>query len=659
MSDFLYNHNVDDLLETLTASKAAFAALTEDIENASRRGSIPATWLHLLLCLTIVTSDDRGEVRNGAVHTLLRIFNICGERFPPEAWELCIRTILLRMLNMNVKMHGNDPQSNKDDHLQARAASRDVVRAWIETTEIMLRGTSGLLAHYMSTLVKAPGFTQSWHSLMELFESYLAFGTYNISAAVFSALSRMLSNASAAEMDGSSLQQVLQIWVDWFPTSDGRVSSESNQDALEAYVGLLREVYRLTSGTLNGRIIDSFIANLQRSVEESDSPGYASDVDTLTPLQVGVMDCLREIRTDIAGVPAALIGVLSTLIQRPFEKPNESSKPRGLTFVALSKASMDHLESLVKGHIHREEVFQTRALLSALTSLATPISLKYKWRPEGKGPTTWQKATFVTLNILASVIEKAKDLSIEADGMKPMWEQIVGIADGIMRADVSAAPPNAPIYDDESVDLSSFSTLRNLITPLLGSPTIPDPVRRSYTASLFQHSLIHRVEPGEIPPPTSSLLQDLYKVRYGRTYDPPPVPRRRMAYSCMGELVTLVAAHDGSTERVKLAQAAAPYLILRAALPLKAYIADQPLRGRMPTPESQRRELLHVLKVMRELESEEMAIPDLDGVKSRRKKHLHRLYPLVCKAVGVAGRDVEVVEELRAVLEVVGEGFGV
>ena len=132
-----------------------------------------------------------------------------------------------------------------------------------------------------------------------------------------------------------------------------------------------------------------------------------------------------------------------------------------------------------------------------------------------------------------------------------------------------------------------------------------------------------------------------------------------MSYVCFDELVALVTAHDNSASRVKIAQAAAPYLILRAGLTLRAYIADQPLRGRMPQPLSQRKELMYILKAMVKLSCEPEAIPDAPGVESEGKKHLHRLYPLLAKAVRAAARDQEVLELLGKALDEVGMEFGI
>lgn len=86
---------------------------------------------------------------------------------------------------------------------------------------------------------------------------------------------------------------------------------------------------------------------------------------------------------------------------------------------------------------------------------------------------------------------------------------------------------------------------------------------------------------------------------------------------------------------------------------------DQPLRGRMPQPLSQRRELLYILRRLISLECEPRAIPDAPGAVSDTRKHLHHLFPLVSKAVRVAWRDQEVLNELGRVMDIVGEEMGV
>jgi hypothetical protein len=275
---------------------------------------------------------------------------------------------------------------------------------------------------------------------------------------------------------------------------------------------------------------------------------------------------------------------------------------------------------------------------------------KYSWQREGKPPTLWQKATTTAIAMLKSGL-------LHVNSNKETWATLVDIAHYITRAQLLTDSP-ASLERDEQFDIESFTQFRDLVTLPLGSTSIPDSLRRTYTRNLFSTSLIHGPLSGELPDITSAPLDELYKVRLGQTAELDCTWRPDTSYTCISELFNLVAVHDSSAERIKLAQAAAPYLILRAALPLKTYIADHPLRGRMPAPESQRRELLFVLQELAKLKSEPQAIPDAPGVKSKHKRHLHRLYPLLIKATRVARQDAEVFEQLAALTDMVGDEFG-
>lgn len=79
----------------------------------------------------------------------------------------------------------------------------------------------------------------------------------------------------------------------------------------------------------------------------------------------------------------------------------------------------------------------------------------------------------------------------------------------------------------------------------------------------------------------------------------------------------------------------------------------------MPQPLSQRKELIYILKSLVKLRCEPDAIPDTPGVESEGKKHLHRLYPLLAKAVRAAAMDQEVLEWVGKALDEVGMEFGV
>lgn len=79
----------------------------------------------------------------------------------------------------------------------------------------------------------------------------------------------------------------------------------------------------------------------------------------------------------------------------------------------------------------------------------------------------------------------------------------------------------------------------------------------------------------------------------------------------------------------------------------------------MPQPLSQRRELLHILRKLMSLECEPSAIPNTPGAVSENRKHLHRVLPLVNKAMKMAWRDQVVLGELSRILELVSDEMGI
>ena len=62
---------------------------------------------------------------------------------------------------------------------------------------------------------------------------------------------------------------------------------------------------------------------------------------------------------------------------------------------------------------------------------------------------------------------------------------------------------------------------------------------------------------------------------------------------------------------------------------------------------------------MLKLDCEPRAIPTAPGVTSEGKKHLHRLWPLVSKALRVTAGDAEVLEKLAQVGDAVAEEMGI
>lgn len=551
--------------------------------------------------------------------------------------------------------------------IEYEASSKKERSAWVETAVVVLNGVSGLLSTYLHTFCGHSSFGSLWQKLLEHFTTLLENKNLEISTAVFKALCHILSEVNteadtSAEIDVTLIDEVWELWSRGLPLaiSEYSVTAENNQACLVAYVSALHEIYRLIRGKVSVQQIQRMLDILRDTIQQADTETYSADVEYLTSLQSQVLDFFKGIRTDIIGVTSALIMHASDLIALSFRTKQLPAKGRP-TYVALSKASMLLLGSLVTTHASEIHIYSSGAVSKALEALSEPITLKYAFTITTKSLTPWQQATSTSVAIIDAILPVIANGDVPTDEIRNIWRYVIIIANGIASASVPLNLPRGTILSDQTFDIDSFLTLRSLIIPALGNPLIPDRIRRSYTESLFQNSIIHAPEPWDLPHTGTELFACLSSPGKGRTVDSAPSLRTKMSYLCLATLFSLTSSTSPESDpaRTKLSQAAAPYLVVRAGLTFKAYNADQPLRGMMPQPLSQRKELLWLLKELVELRCEQDAIPETPHVKTDARRHLHRLFPLLAKMVRTAAKDEEVLEWVGRALDAVGEEFGI
>lgn len=655
VSDFLVKQGAVSALNNAAAgNKEETLNLTHDQIVSQSATSRSSQWVLLLYRLADTISDDRAEVRNSSFQTILRIFNNHGDDFSTAAWQLSLETLLLKILRENVA---------KQVSLRAEKVNAAIV-ALDSTSRTLLEDTAALISQNLPAITSSPSISQLWTTLVGLLQNYLSYKSSVVSAAVFNALATILRSVVADDDKWKPLiEEASSLWAADIPgVSRDIKGQDAEQEAYVAYADCEAEIYRLTENRITPEQISTIATNLVVCVRSSKG-GYGVDASKPTALQIRVLGCLKALRTDIEGVPSTLIKTASSLVTLPFSKEQHGQSKSSLTFVALAKEAMDWLVTLVPVHLHQADIFNSGAVAESLESLAVPMKLKYEWKQNGKAPAPWQKATPATLSVIEPALAQMQTLEMDQAVKNRVWAAIVSIAQAIMNADLSKAslaPTLGIIESDESSDCESLTKLRNMIVPAVGSSSLSPSIRSTYITSLLHASIVHALEHGEMSSNSDEPFKNISSIRLGRVWDPPPSPRESMAYLCLTELIALAARADptlASPERLELAKAAAPSLVLRLALPLRAYIADQPLRGSMPQPLSQKEELLFVLTAMRTLRCESAAA-GIEG--GDRKMHLRLLYPLVVKAVGVAGDrrhgNSEVLEALQGVLDVAGSG---
>ncbi|GAB7339046.1 hypothetical protein MBLNU457_5705t1 [Dothideomycetes sp. NU457] len=631
-------------------------------------------WLTLLSRLRNVISHDRADIRSGAFQTLMRLLS--DLEFSADGWHLILSSVLFKILQDDV--HKQQESRSSNDNKQA-------IIALDQTSKTLLAGIAELIANNMRTIEQTKKFSSDWSTLNQIFRDYLTLQTHVVNHAVYLTIYTVLSVVPAATdswQAASSL--VFDLWSSDVPSAQDETSGDAQQDAFVAYTSAATEIYRLKSAEFSAEQIETLATNLLRCCKISTAAAYCGDVNSMTRLQTRVMEFLRALRTDLDDVARRLTDVGSEIVALPFENHEDAKSSTGRpTFVAFSKAAMVWISELVIKHVGQPQMVESGSVARALRNLCRPIKIKYAWRQPGRQPPPWKQATSTALEIIPPVLKTILKSSNGTDLNTKIWREIINISSAVMSGNYSMLNVSGSYSDivmveeDEKFDLQSLTTLRDTIMPHLGSSSLPSELRNTYTRSLFLASIIHPQDPSDLP--TDPTTTTITTIRFGRVEDREPSRREDLAYFCFAELISLVSAtpvqlpYHASTwmtepytpaldygdttsdSRKNLAKAAAPWLVHRFALTLKDYIADQPLRGALPTPISVMEEILWSLERMKELRCLQGVVEGFDGDKA----HLRILYPLLVKAVGVAGHrrsgDAGILRSLQGVLEVAGQ----
>ena len=650
--------------------------LTSIAKDSDFKVSSNALWLLLLLRIVRLTVDGRAEIRNGAVQTVLRIMDQYGDQLPPDAWNLCLNRILFVMaeeiLQRTLESKGSEPGSEK---------------SWVDSTMVVTNGLSDLIANYFEPIVQYKDFYRSWARLLRYFEKLIALEILELRKTVFASFAKVLSPIQTYKSVGfDSLRDAWCVWVNTHPIiEDTSPQRPPNQDSLLAYIRAFEQLYRLLKDTLSEDDVTQVLEKFRVSIWRSVISRYSSDLERESELQTLVVNSLKSLCEEKTSSQPAIVDCLSEFSDSFLTKWSPNSEKDEPTFVAFSKSVMGLLSWYIADHGINTEILANGTIGRALEHLANPLLNKYIWLGKDTASPLWQVATNTTLDILQVAIPYVEEryTNSEQSTISHFWKCVVNITRGILTViNENSNLQGVNLSSDEMFDIAAFQRLRSLIIPSLGSPSVPDEVRREFAYTLFYASLIYPPQRHDLPDTVETEpLQGLYKVRMGRTYDPTPTPRSNLSYVLIDTFFDLASARpttpaaNGTSKNttkspyITLAKSISPYLILRCAVSLKGYNADQPLRGLMPQPMVARKELLYLLKRLVELRSEPAAIPAAGPSVSlgtsngenamMYKKHLGWMYPLVVRALRVAGKETEdsrVLDALAKILESVPEG---
>lgn len=255
----------------------------------------------------------------------------------------------------------------------------------------------------------------------------------------------------------------------------------------------------------------------------------------------------------------------------------------------------------------------------------------------------------------------------------------------------SSSPVITSLHDSDSRSSTASSGTMTTGSTVV---TVKDDDKVSSSDDDVAETQQHQKQQQQILPPREAISYIVTNTFFGSTDKLVPRPRQNLAYICMTDLASLATTPSGRANKptdpalaadaddtnvidAAISIRATEYITLRVALVLYLYITDQPLRGSLPMPKVQRRELVSALDLVINMPSSESLetsssvdkenqenqhddindINDInDNVNDARRKlsSVVPLFPLIVKAIRVAERDAVVLELLQRLLLKIG-----
>ncbi|KAM0723131.1 hypothetical protein Q7P37_001331 [Cladosporium fusiforme] len=645
LSDALFDHEHSSEIEGLDMHTTDLAKLESQLQ-LKVSDSRAAQWLLVLVRLRDIVRSGQKEARKAAFQIICSICKNHGAQLSPGSWDVLLQTVVFGIVGDHAAIATEDkPKADPEE-------SQTVT----EMTEIILEGTSSVLAQHIRIIEGNSKLSLLWDMFIGSLESLLVTGNYATCAAIYRNLTAVFGTIEAPMKAWKQpVERTFTFWSKQIPPSPSQVAArQDNQAAFVAYTDLASELYRLVRDHVTTEQTNVVIDNLFACVQKSHASFYSADVHSTSPLQGKALALWRDMRSDVPGAKPRFVSTAAAaiLLHTEVAQDNKSGRP---SFVALAGESIEWLQHLITTHAEHEELYQDSAVLKGIESLRIVVTRKYAMKLDYKNTMLWRRATTTAIAVAKAVLDRTTSPNKSNDISTSLWSEYVQISGAIENANgLQSYTDVQRIYDDQISDIAAYRELREIMVPFLGSELLPDSIRAAFAQSLFKASLIHQIEDSELLGAGEAALEKIGSIRRGRV-NVPFSQREQMSYVCFNDLIAFSTLNADSTpENERLAQAVAPLLVLRLAIPVRAYIADQPLRGRAPQPLSELEELLFCFEKIEKLRVHPRALIDAAGQQKGGedgKAHLPYLYPLLAKAVKTAGDRWSGAEEVLAPLQ--------
>ena len=688
-----------------------------EIKSLPNAEGVGLLWSITMAELLLLCNNERGDIRNAATRVLLKTLEASSESLSPNAWATVLVNGVLSTISFSLEQL-KDEEHNQED--------------WMASVAQLIEGITLIVIQNLNVIANHGTFAGTWDCLMDVFEALLGTGSLGASSLAFSNINQLLASLPAlGEFDDALVSPALRIWSTHHPAIiQGTGDQNPNQAAFTAHAQTFVQAYRTSPSAIqhfeqNGDGVQDLLSKaIKQTIISARHPPYTSDVKIPSTEQKEVLECLSILKILLAGTMDMysnhLLDLLRSMLSIENGRVNATKKPAIMktmqrpTFIAFASACLDILQSLVLECSQGQKFMHPKLIEESFCVLSALISTKYTDLPSNNDAPLWKNATTTAIVMLEATTKECQKLRKTTaqvhiggilESLIPITHQILG-SEGLSNRPIKQNQDT--LAEDETFDIQQFKRLHNCIVILFQQSSVDGSSCRKYAVTIFNASLLAKPWFSDIP---SDLENDPVKgltdLRPGSVHKPVFAARERICYAALNALFDLVTRQSRGEVTVgdkddleggrspfalRLAQSAAPYLLLRVVHPLKTLMSDQRLRGLTPPPLPQQAELQAVLTKYVELRSDSRAFAEVSASTGRSgkahndgdgdnddndnddgKEHLRILYPFLLRVAGFwrglprlkgqgawqadeAGRAIDAA--INRWSEVVGEAWG-
>lgn len=619
-----YGAQAEDVNVALTANGTLWGITAEVSTRAAKGSNQDNLWVFVLRSVLQLTSDERAEVRQGAISLLFNILEQYGAAIQRSVWSgPIIHDILFPLL---VKLRTRldelrDSPVKVDERADRMAATMgqpgSASKQWEESRVLALSNFGKVVSHFfVEKLIQEGEEARIEDTFRTLFaELSLGFlgGPNTVSQASIKALDAIVSvqTPSKGTKEHTVVAKLSKMaWDSWCNLASlfDQCETPLSQANLLAYVQTVSPIYKTLQDegvTLEEHV--RLLESLKVCITYTSSKDNVPDVDSLSPLQSSVRSTIFSLDL-VPGLRSKILNDLAEYATLAFT-PSDRKTP---TYVALNKVTTNDLVKCFFKWQREKEIFVDGAVSKILSSLLVPVKLRYDCPSsasaarihraskingtikdeggqggvgsESSTAPLWQSATVAFCKV-ASLACQRMDEDLPEHAVADVWTHLGAVIEASLTVEYD---PQKEAATNEFFDIVVFAMLERAILPHLGDRRVPSSVIEGIARALEEASRLTSTD-NDMP----------HRHQH---------PQREL-FSYWAFEALLLACHDGEQgesrvrrgERKRVALFFLPYLKRRMEGVLQSYLELAPLKGKEPMQRVREEELNFVLSALLDL----------------------------------------------------------